>query len=178
MSIVTKSGDSGDTSLMYGRRISKTDHRVEAYGTVDELNAVLGVARATAEESQVGPLIRSLQDDLVVVMGELAVAEQDRARYEKDGFKFVGASMIDRLTDQIRLFEKEETARVKGWATPGGSRTSAFLDLARTVCRRAERNVARIEREGGDSSGNIRVYLNRLSDLCWVLARLTDKPKA
>ena len=83
MSIVTKTGDSGETALMYGIRVSKTDPRVEAYGTVDELNAALGLVRATADERIVHELVLSIQKELIVLMGELAVTEGDRERYLK-----------------------------------------------------------------------------------------------
>src|SRR6185295_11107708 len=99
MSIATKTGDDGTTALMYGRRVSKTDPRVAAYGTVDELNAALGFARATVPEPFVTDAVLAIQKELVVLMGELAVAPEDRERYAASPrFQFVEAAMVDRLT--------------------------------------------------------------------------------
>src|SRR3954462_503971 len=101
MSIATKTGDSGETSLMYGRRVPKTDARVAAYGAVDELNAALGLARASSGDAFVTKELLAVQKDLIDVMGELATAEEDLARYERDGFKITDAAMVDRLTAAI-----------------------------------------------------------------------------
>src|ERR1700740_2736183 len=101
MSIATKTGDAGQTALMYGRRVPKTDVRVEAYGTVDELNAALGLVRATTEEKIIQEAVLSVQKELVILMGELAVADKDRERYVKGGFEVVTAAMVDRLTDVV-----------------------------------------------------------------------------
>ena len=174
MSIVTKTGDSGETSLMYGRRVSKTHARVEAYGCVDELTAGLGFARAGTLDKFVAKEILAVQKDLIVVMGELATAEEDLDRYLKDGFQITGAAMVDRLTEVIIDLEKDEALYPKDWVIPGGNPISAALDLARTTCRRAERRVAELE----NANPEIVRYLNRLSDLCWILARHTEKKPA
>src|SRR5580693_1285318 len=141
MSIATKTGDDGTTALMYGRRVSKTDPRVAAYGTVDELNAALGFVRATAGEPFVTGAVLAIQRELVILMGELAVAGEDRERYAKGGFKFVEAPTVDALTAIIDDIEKNHRVTYDGWATPGATLGSAALDLARTTCRRAERHV-------------------------------------
>jgi cob(I)alamin adenosyltransferase len=174
MSIVTKTGDGGETSLMYGRRVPKTDARVDAYGCVDELSAALGVVRATDEKSLVAERILAIQEELITVMGELATAPGDRERYQKDGFSLTSAAMVDNLTSAIGELEKDKTLYDKGWATPGETPLAAALDVARTVCRRAERRVASL---GDASSANPEIlrYLNRLSDLCWLLARFAEK---
>jgi cob(I)alamin adenosyltransferase len=174
VSIATKTGDQGETSLMYGRRVPKTDPRVEAYGCVDELNAALGVVRATAGASLVAEQILAIQKELVTVMGELATAPEDLARYEKDGFSLTTLEMVARLTSAIDDLEKDKTLYGKGWATPGNTLLAAALDLARTVCRRAERRVAALD-VTEHSNPEILRYLNRLSDLCWLLARLVEK---
>ncbi|HXA08569.1 MAG TPA: cob(I)yrinic acid a,c-diamide adenosyltransferase [Chthoniobacterales bacterium] len=174
MSIATKTGDAGETSLMYGRRVPKTDPRVDAYGCVDELNSALGVVRATTGASLVAEQILSIQKELVTVMGELATAPEDLARYKKDGFNLTTAAMVDRLTNAIDELEKDKTLYGKGWATPGNTPLAAALDMARTVCRRAERRVAALE--GTEHSvAEVLRYLNRLSDLCWLLARFAEK---
>jgi cob(I)alamin adenosyltransferase len=171
MSIVTKTGDEGETSLMYGRRVSKTDPRVEAYGCVDELNAALGLVRVVSENEFVAKEILATQKDLITLMGELATAREDIDRYLKDGFKLTTALMVDRLTSVIVELEKDKSLYPKDWVIPGGNTVSAALDFARTTCRRAERSVAALK----DLNGEILRYLNRLSDLCWILARYIEK---
>jgi cob(I)alamin adenosyltransferase len=174
MSIATKTGDSGETALMYGVRVPKTDVRVEAYGSVDELNAALGLVRATSIETIVLEVVLSVQKELIVLMGELAVADKDRERYLKDGYELVTAAMVDRLTDAVNDLEINHHVDFKHWATPGHSLSSAALDLARTSCRRAERRVVALA-EGPDyvNPETIR-YLNRLSDLLWLFARFVE----
>jgi cob(I)alamin adenosyltransferase len=171
MSIVTKTGDEGETSLMYGRRVSKTDPRVEAYGCVDELNAALGLVRVVSENEFVAKEILAAQKDLITLMGELATAREDIDRYVKDGFKLTTALMVDRLTSVIVELEKDKSLYPKDWVIPGGNTVSAALDFARTTCRRAERSVAALK----NLNGEILRYLNRLSDLCWILARYIEK---
>ena len=174
MSIVTKTGDQGETSLMYGRRVSKNDPRVDAYGCVDELMAALGLARAMCEDKFVADELFAAQKDLIVVMGELATAPEDRQRYVKDGFQLTSAAMVDRVTAVIVDLEKDRSLYPKDWVIPGASATSAALDLARTTCRRAERRVAELH----ETNPEILRYLNRLSDLCWILARFAEKQSA
>ena len=170
MSIATKTGDAGETSLMYGRRVPKADRRVDAYGTVDELNAALGLVRATTRERLVQEVVLSVQKELVLLMGELAVADQDRERYLKEGYEVVNGAAVDRLTDVVNDLEKNYHVNFKHWATPGHSLSSA----ARTTCRRAERRVVGL----CDSSGYVNAesirYLNRLSDILWLFARFIE----
>ncbi len=175
MSIVTKTGDKGQTSLMYGRRVSKGDPRVDAYGCVDELNAALGLARAFSENAFVSEQIRSVQKDLIVVMGELATAREDIDRYVKDKFNVTSAEMVDRIGGVILDLEKDKSLYPKDWVIPGGTVVSAALDLARTTCRRAERRAAVFVADEKDFNSEILRYLNRLSDLCWVLARYVER---
>ena len=175
MSIATKTGDAGETSLMYGRRVPKTDARVDTYGSVDELNAALGVVRVTAaDDSLIAEHILAVQKELIVVMGELATAPEDLARFEKDGFQRTSATMVDRLTAIIDDLEQNKLLYYKGWAIPGSTVVSAALDVARTTCRRAERRVATLADNSGELNPEILRYLNRLSDLCWLLARYAD----
>jgi cob(I)alamin adenosyltransferase len=174
MSIATKTGDAGETALMYGNRVLKTDRRVEAYGTVDELNAALGLVRATTGERVVQEVVISVQKELVIVMGELAVADKDRDRYLKGGYEVVSAAMVDRLTDVVNDLEKNYHLDIKHWATPGDSLSSAALDMARTTCRRAERRVVALcDRPDYVNPETIR-YLNRLSDVLWLFARYIE----
>ena len=175
MSIVTKTGDKGETALMYGRRVSKSSPRVDAYGCVDELNAALGLARAFSETPFISEQILSVQKDLIVVMGELATAREDIDRYVKDEFKLTDAEMVDRIGGVIVDLEKDKSLYPKDWVIPGGTIVSAALDLARTTCRRAERRVAVFIANEKDFNPEILRYLNRLSDLCWVLARYAER---
>jgi cob(I)alamin adenosyltransferase len=167
MSIVTKTGDQGETSLMYGRRVPKNDPRVEAYGAVDELTAALGLARASCEDKLVSEQIFAVQKDLINVMGELSTLPEDRERYAKDGFQVVDSKMVDRIGAVIVDLEKDKSLYPKDWVIPGTNSVSAALDLARTACRRAERRVAPLK----EPNLEILRYLNRLSDFCWILAR-------
>jgi cob(I)alamin adenosyltransferase len=173
MSIVTKTGDEGETSLMYGRRVPKDDPRVQAYGSVDELTAALGLARAICEDKFVGEQIFAVQKDLINVMGELATVPEDRPRYAKDGFPVTDAEMVDRVTAVIVDLEKDKSLYPKDWVIPGANAISAALDFARVTCRRAERLVATLK----DPNPEILRYLNRLSDLCWILARFCERGK-
>src|SRR6266699_3139592 len=175
MSIVTKTGDQGETSLMYGRRVAKSDPRVDAYGCVDELNAALGLARSLCQQPFVAEQILAAQRDLITVMGELATAREDIDRYVKDGFKLTTAEMVDRLAAVIFDLEKDKSLYPKDWVIPGGTTVSAALDLARTTCRRAERRVSGLMSEELAFNAEIVRYLNRLSDLCWILARYAEK---
>ena len=173
MSIATKTGDEGETSLMYGRRVPKTDARVEAYGCVDELNAALGLARASSADAFLTTEILAIQKDLVTVMGELATAREDRARYQRDGFQVTTGALTERLTALVH--ELEEGRSFKHWSNPGDTKESAPLDLARTICRRAERRVAGLMAADPNFNREILRYLNRLSDLCWLLARRAEE---
>jgi cob(I)alamin adenosyltransferase len=175
MSIVTKTGDKGETSLMYGRRVPKSDSRVDAYGCVDELTAALGLARSISIEKFLSEEILAAQKDLIVVMGELATTPQDRERYVKAGFHLTTAAMVDRITAVIVDLEKDKSLYPKDWVIPGGTSVSAALDFARATCRRAERHIAEFMANDNDFNPEILRYLNRLSDLLWVLARYAER---
>ena len=175
MSIVTKTGDKGETSLMYGRRLSKSDLRVDAYGCIDELTAALGLARSLSTDKFISDEIFAAQKDLIVVMGELATAPGDRERYVKDGFQLTTAEMVDRITAAIFELEEDKSLYPKDWVIPGGAKVSAALDVARTTCRRAERHITAFSSGEEEFNPEILRYLNRLSDLCWILARYAEK---
>ena len=178
MSIATKTGDAGTTALMYGRRVSKSDGRIAANGAIDELNASLGMVRASDPGARVADAVMAIQKELVVLMGELAVTEQDRERYLASGHRFADAIMVDRLTALVDDLEKNERISYDGWATPGATPASAALDLARTVCRRAERQTVLLAEAGTPVNPEIIRYLNRLSDLCWLWARWVETQSA
>ncbi len=170
MSIATKTGDNGTTGLMFGRRVPKTDARIEACGSVDELCAALGTARATVEDASVKNDLLEIQKELVLLMGEIAVTDEDRERYREKGYNVIESSMVDRLTRQVEKLETALGGKFNDWAMPGGTIPGAAFDVARTTCRRAERRVI----ETGCPNPQITPYLNRLSDLCWLLARFVE----
>ncbi|MBM3840361.1 MAG: cob(I)yrinic acid a,c-diamide adenosyltransferase [Verrucomicrobia bacterium] len=173
MSISTRKGDDGTTGLMYNRRVSKRDPRVEAYGSVDELNAAVGLARATGSHEFVTANLLAIQQDLVVLMGELATAVEDLPRYQSDGYSRVTPEMTAKLDRLVKEIEGQGI-NYKGWATPGATVASAALDVARTVCRRAERGVCALPEANQLANPEILVYLNRLSDLLWLFARWVE----
>ena len=173
MSIVTRTGDQGSTGLMYNRRVVKSHPRVEAYGSVDELNAAIGLARAQAGDAWLPSHLRAIQQDLVVLMGELATAPIDAERYVKDGYHLVTPALTARLDALVQELEAQKIS-YHGWATPGGTLLSAALDIARTTCRRAERRVYALSEIGEAPNPEILIFLNRLSDLLWLLARWTE----
>jgi cob(I)alamin adenosyltransferase len=175
VSIVTKTGDKGETSLMYGHRLSKNDARVDAYGCVDEVTAALGLARSISPDKFVSDEVFAVQRDLIVIMGELAVAPADRERYVRDGFQLTTTEMVDRITAVISDLEKDKSLYPKDWVIPGETVVSSTLDFARTTCRRAERHIVAFSAGQNDFNPEILRYLNRVSDLCWVLARYVEK---
>jgi len=173
MSIVTKTGDAGTTGLMYGRRVPKNHPRVEACGTLDELNSALGLARVTAAEKFVGENLFWIQKSLVDVMGEVGIVTEDLPRYVKDGYTTVTPELTVKLEKLVREIEAQKVS-FKGWATPGATPSSAALDFARTVCRRAERRVFDLHAAGDLPNAEILIFLNRLSDLLWLFARWVE----
>ena len=158
---------------MYNRRVSKTDPRVEAYGSVDELNAALGLARASAKDPFVQEHILAIQGHLVTLMGELATLSGDLKRYREDGYKVVTTEMTAYLESVVQTIESEKIS-FKGWATPGANPSAATLDVARTTCRRSERRVQQLRDTGDLENSEIAIYLNRLSDLLWLMARWAE----
>ena len=173
MSIATKTGDDGTTALMYGRRVPKTHPRIEACGAVDELNAALGLARASAKHDFVRDNLLAIQKDLIVLMGETGVVADDLPRYVKDGYSQVTPEMTAKLDALVREIEAQKT-NFKGWVTPGETMDAATLDAARTVCRRAERRVCALKESGELRNAEIMIYLNRLGDLLWLFARWVE----
>lgn len=177
MSIATKRGDDGTTGLMYNRRVSKCHPRVEAYASVDELNAALGTVRAGGPFELLGERLLPIQTDLVTVMGELATEPGDLERYALDGYPTVTPAMTEKL-DRLVLDLEARNISFKGWATPGANALSAALDVARTTCRRAERRVCALQESDQLRNPEIIVYLNRLSDVLWLLARWAEQDGA
>jgi cob(I)alamin adenosyltransferase len=166
--IYTKTGDDGTTGLLYGGRVPKDDAATEAYGTTDEAVAALGLARAAADGS-VAEEILALQRELFVVGADLATNPRERAKLEP-GVSLVAPEMTERLERRIDELAAER-ALPSFFIVPGANPASAALDLARSVVRRAERQVVAMERAGRNVNAEVRRYLNRLSDLLFVLAR-------
>jgi cob(I)alamin adenosyltransferase len=165
MRIYTRQGDTGETGLIGGRRVRKHVPRIDAYGTVDELNALLGVARASGAPSRVDQVLDHVQNELFDVGAELADPIPSGA---------IGEALIQRLEEMIDLFETE-LEPLKQFILPGGTQPAAHLHLARTVCRRAERKVVELVSDPNEKvDPQIVVYLNRLSDLLFVLARVCN----
>jgi cob(I)alamin adenosyltransferase len=167
--IYTKTGDSGETSLFDNTRVSKADARVDAYGEVDELNACLGAARAAGVDEDIGALIETLQQDLFALGARLAdPGSRIAPRVEK---AVIGDAAVERLEQAIDRLEAT-LPPLRRFIVPGGSPAGAGLHLARTVCRRAERRV--IGLGAGIVDPILVVYLNRLSDLLFVMARAVN----
>ena len=165
MSIVTKQGDRGQTGLVGGVRVSKASPRVEAYGAVDELNSQVGFARAICPNATVAELLKDIQRELFAVGGALATPAP-RGGAEPA----VTAAMVERLTAEVSRVEAIEGV-LGDWAIPGEHAASAALDVARTICRRAERRVVELAESGAEVGAELLAYLNRLSDLLWILGR-------
>jgi cob(I)alamin adenosyltransferase len=166
--IYTKTGDDGTTGLLYGGRIPKDDAAAEAYGMTDEAVAALGLARVSADPG-LSEEILALQRELFVVGADLATNPRERARLEPE-VSLVTADMTQRLERRIDELVAER-ALPQAFVVPGANEGSAALDLARSVIRRAERAVITMERHGREVNPEVRRYLNRLSDLVFVLAR-------
>jgi cob(I)alamin adenosyltransferase len=164
------------TGLMYNRRVSKCHPRVEAYGTIDELNAALGMARAATTHVFLRESLLPIQRDLITVMGELATTVDDLPRYVADGYPVVTPAMTDTLNTLLGKIESQKPP-FTGWATPGNTPDAAALEVARTTARRAERRVCALHEADQLRNPEIIVFLNRLSDLLWLMARWAeDRP--
>jgi cob(I)alamin adenosyltransferase len=167
MSISTKGGDTGQTSLIGGERVSKGDLRVEAYGVVDELVCQLGFARAISEDQEVQDLTKTLQRDLFNLSE--AIASQPSGKDSP-----LGAARVEALTTQVHRIESMDGV-LQDWALPGEHAAAAAFEVARTTCRRAERVVVRLMDAGQEVDASVIPYLNRLADLLWLLGRLLER---
>ncbi len=168
MRIYTRTGDTGETGLIGGGRVPKDDVRVEAYGTVDELNAVLGFVRSLLTEDDLNALLERIQSQLFDIGAELA-SPPERA----EQFARVGEAEVQALETAIDQLETE-LEPLRQFILPGGTPAAAGLHLARTICRRAERRVVTLSHHSPVSK-TILQYLNRLSDLLFVMARVVNR---
>jgi cob(I)alamin adenosyltransferase len=169
MSIATKSGDKGSTGLAGGIRISKADLRVEAYGTVDELNTVLGFARSICSDEEIAKWTEQIQKTLFRVGSAMATPPES-----KKPQVHITPEDVDFLTQLVYKIEATEGI-LSDWSLPGAHRESAAYEIARTVCRRAERAAVRLHESGQDVQPDVLAYLNRLSDLAWLFGRLIER---
>jgi len=168
-SIYTRTGDQGETGLFGGGRVAKDDHRVEAYGEVDELNATLGVARSSGLEPPLEELVSEIQGQLFTLGAVLATPGGTKAEAYVPK---VPPDWTTRLERQIDAYEKE-LAPLRQFILPGGSAAASHLHLARTVCRRAERRVVSLSKVV-PVDAQLLIYLNRLSDLLFIMARVAN----
>jgi cob(I)alamin adenosyltransferase len=171
MSIATERGDGGQTTLPGGARVSKADSRVDAYGSIDELISSIGFARALCPNKEIAESVRSIQKDLFKVGSALAGPRAD-SKQEVE----IDDGMVKRLTDEVHRIEATD-GMLADWSLPGEDVASASFDVARTVCRRAERLAVRLAAEGTSIVPNVLRYLNRLSDLLWLYGRLIELEK-
>lgn len=167
MKIYTKTGDKGTTSLYDGKRVPKDSLRVESYGTIDELNSSLGLARQFIDDDWINDIIKRLQRELFDVAGELATL--DREKFPEK----INDQHVEYLEHTIDLFlDKMGKDRAFQFILPGSNKGSAALHVSRTICRRAERRILTLEREGEDLVSPILIkYINRLSDVIYAMAR-------
>lgn len=178
MSITTKRGDKGSTDLLFGHCVLKSHPRIHALGATDELNAALGLVRVTAKQDIVTENVPKFQMELIALMGELATPPGEEERYAKTHTQRIDTASVERLDVLVKTLEEQGALKFEGWALPGagGSLSGAHCDVARTVCRRAERSVMDLA-DTSDAVPNAEIvrYLNRLSDVLWLMARIEEK---
>lgn len=172
MKIYTKTGDEGKTSLFRGGRVSKDHDRIEAYGSVDELNSVIGIVIAETSLDEVKNVLTNIQNQLFVIGSDLATVSENESEKDKKILR-TNSEMILFLENQIDYFD-EKLKPLTNFILPGGTKSASYLHLARTVCRRAERKVVRLM-NSVDISNKIMIYLNRLSDFLFVLSRYENQ---
>lgn len=164
-SISTMRGDAGETSLAGGVRVSKGSLRVETYGTVDELNSSIGFARSICDDAEIAAFSKGVQQDLFRIGSSLATpADSPKPQIDID------VALVDRLTAEVYRLEAID-GMLADWSIPGEHRSAAAYDVARTICRRAERNLVRLQESGAVVQPSTLAYINRLSDLLWLFGR-------
>jgi cob(I)alamin adenosyltransferase len=164
-SISTMRGDGGETSLAGGVRVSKASARVETYGTIDELNATIGMARSICDDKEMAAFAKSVQQDLFRIGSSLATpAESPKPQIVID------PATVERLTEEVHRIEAIE-GLLADWSIPGEHPAASAFDVARTVCRRAERALVRLQESGATIQPAMLAYVNRLSDLLWLFGR-------
>jgi len=170
MGIVTKKGDKGKTSLYQGKRVGKDHIRMEACGTIDELSSYLGLAKSMVKSKKIINIIESIQKDLFILDTEIVTEGLALKKLKKR----IDSSFVDRLDRVILDLEEKKGLKTKCFQLPGAGSVSSIFDISRTIARRAERRVATLGRKKLLSNKSILIYLNRLSDLLYLLARLSE----
>lgn len=171
MKIYTKTGDKGETSLFGGERVKKYHQRINAYGTIDELNAFIGLALTEIKSDEIKEVLTDLQNKLFIVGSDLATPETENNK--KLNITRTGAEFITKAETDIDRFTSK-LDELRNFILPGGSKGSAMLQVCRTICRRAEREVVELK-NSEKINENIIVFLNRVSDLFFVLSRYENK---
>jgi len=178
MSIATRRGDQGETDLLFGHRITKKHPRIHALGDVDELNAGLGLLRVHAKTELSTEVCAQVQRWLIDLMGEIATPPGLEERYSQTHPHTIGSAEVAWLDEKVKYLEDHGALQFEGWALPGaaGSIAGAHADLARTICRRAERTLIDLSgTEQAVPNPELTRFLNRLSDVLWLLARWEEK---
>jgi len=170
VSIATRTGDRGTTGLLHGQRVPKDHPQIEALGALDELNVEVGAARMLAADPAARVLLGDVQAMLVAFMGEVACAEEDAERHARSRFARLAPADLRRLDGRLAELEAARP-EAGGWATPGANPRSLAFDRARVAARRAERRLAALRRHGRHVRPLLAKWINRLSDLLWLLAR-------
>lgn len=172
MTIATKKGDKGNTSLLYGTSVPKNHVRVEAYGDVDELNATLGICRAQELSVERKQWLHTIQQYNFMLGAELATPEKDQSKLKS----VIGQEQLTFLEERVQQLEAIPGI-VEGWNIPGEQPLGAWYDLARCVCRRVERRMVQLDQLETLKNSILLPYINRLSDLLWLMERATDLEK-
>ncbi len=175
MKISTKTGDKGKTKLVFMREVSKASQRVCAYGAIDDCSATIGLARSFADEMLAKNLL-SIQENLVFLMTELATAKEDFPKLIEKNMRLLGDAELAKLESEIEELEKDGTI-FQGWKQSGESPLQAALDMARTRCRNAEREIVKLSEEEGLARDFPLVYINRLSDLLYLSSQKVANKK-
>lgn len=167
MNIYTRKGDQGKTDLFSGERVKKYNIQVEAYGVIDELNSCLGISRSKISKEEISKLIQKIQENLFTIGAELASREIKLK-------KTIKSEDVNHLEEKIDFF-KEKINLKNSFSVPGDNEIGSFLDLSRTVCRRAERRIFKLnDLKNYDLNNYLLEYINRLSDLLFILSKLVD----
>lgn len=167
MKIYTKTGDSGDTGLVSGERVSKSSLRITSYGEIDELNSVIGMCRTMGMQEELDSVLHNIQRDLFSIGADLATPMDSKVKVDR-----LTLDAVQRLEEWIDLFDAQNPP-LKNFILPGGNPLGSYLHFARTVCRRAERVIVALK-ESEEINEYVLIFVNRLSDLLFVLARLVN----
>lgn len=177
-SIATRTGDDSTTSLLYGQRVPKDHPQIEAVGAFDALNVALGSVKphlaSDPRGNEIRTLLEAVQKNLVSLMGEIACAESDAQRYAESKFERLSAADLQRIDEAVASLEARGL-KFDGWATPGANARAGSFDFARVTARQAERRLAALPAHGRSVRPEVRQFVNRLSDLLWLLAREAEQ---